>query len=45
MSEASSSDGPNAAKSEAARFLARFPAVFARLRTTFAGEMRVIPGR
>ena len=37
-------DGLNAVKSEAARFLARFPAVFARLRTTSAGEKRVIPG-
>ena len=37
-------DGLNAVKSEAARFLARFPAVFARLRTTSAGEKRVPPG-
>ena len=37
-------DGLNAVKSEAARFLARFPAVFARLRTISAGEKRVIPG-
>ena len=36
-------DGLNAVKSEAARFLARFPAVFARLRTTSAGEERVTP--
>ena len=36
-------EGLNAVKSEAARFLARFPAVFARLRTTSAGEKRVTP--
>jgi hypothetical protein len=37
-------DGQNGAKREAERFLPRFPAVFARLRTTFAGEKHVIPG-
>ena len=37
-------DRPNAAKSEAERFLPRFPAVFARLRTTSAGEKHVTPG-
>ena len=37
-------DGLNAVKSEAARFLARFPAVLARLRTTSAGGKRVTPG-
>src|SRR5678815_928847 len=37
-------DRPNAAKSAAERFLPRFPAVFARLRTTSAGEKHVTPG-